>query len=202
MSKKRGPIDMKTPAIDYDALRIALVAAVCEATGLDQDHVVAAEAEVPNAPRMSRPYVAFKLTTAAQRWGEDSARGTTGNGVNPTELRGPRLVVVSFNSYGTSHEQAYTAMSLLQASLPTPPVRAILDAAGISVLMAGPVRDLTILMDTAYEGRAQMDVRLCVRSAVTYDAGRIQTGQLVGTVQADAVSATSDTGQFNLGGGQ
>lgn len=186
---------MKTPPIDHNAIRVALVRAVMAATDLDQNHVIMSEPEVANSPRPTRPYMALKLTTVGARYGNDVPEQVAGGWV----YKGPRMFVASFHVYGTSHEEAYDLMSLWQTALGMEPVRAMLAADGISVLLPGAITDLSALVDTAYEGRAHMDCRFGVTSYATADLGEIASADVGGqAADADAITGTVAIGPFRI----
>lgn len=175
--------------IDYDAIRRALVSAVAQATGLDVEHVVMAEPEIPNAPRPTLPYVSMKLTSAAIRYGQD-ALTVDAQGVQ--HLGGQRGIVVSVNTYGRSHEEAYGVMAALQFGLDNPAVLDPLRAAGIAVWWQGAVGDLSMLLETGYEGRAQMDVFLGVAGNIQSAVDTVGSVEVVGNIQgATAVDITT-----------
>lgn len=139
---------------DYDAARVSIVQFVRAATGLDEDHVTTMEPEVAYDPRPTLPYAAFKLTTSATRYGDDvpmpQAQGIA--------YGGPRGIAVSFNSFGRSHEEAYSLMAAVQMAASMPSLCDILGAAGVAVWRTGAINDLSMLLNTGYEGRAQMDL--------------------------------------------
>lgn len=186
------------PPVDHNAIRIAVVNAVMLATGLDQNHVVMSEPEVPNAPRPTVPYMALKAISVGVRYGDDVPELVAGT-PSTYGYRGPRMMVFSFNAYGKTHEQAYDIMSLWQACLGMESTRNQLKAAGISVWLPGAVTDLSALQDTAYEGRAQMDCRFGVASYVQTDLGQIASVPIAaGVVGADVVSGTVSTAPLTV----
>jgi len=173
-------VQTPTLAIDFDAIRAAIITATERGCSLPQGHVVVAEPEVEGQPRPRHPYVTIKITTPAARYGSDSIEmqpdGTAA-------VAGPRAMTVSFNCYGHSHEQAYGYLAMLQARLDADPlVLAPLAAAGVAVWKPGAIADLSQLVQTAYEGRAQMDVMFGITSNLTMDLGIIETAGVQGTV--------------------
>jgi hypothetical protein len=172
---------LQNPPIDYDAIRSTLVQAVMSACGLDQQHVIMAEPEEPGAPRPSRPYFTLKVTTPGARYGDDSPDNLPGTTL--WNYGGQRAMTVSFNSYGTSHEEANGYMALWQASLDTAPTYQALSLGGIAVWKPGAVADLSMLLNTAFEGRAQMDVVFGIASNLVVDLGSIGSANISG--QAD-----------------
>lgn len=167
--------------IDHDAIRIALVAMVGWVTGLDSQHVVMAEPEVSGAPRPCKPYVSLKCTDPSIKYGRDSVM-LPGEGETLTTYGGQRGVSFSFNFYGRSHEEANSLAGLLQAALGTAPVYELLRSKGIGVLDPGPVRDLSEMMNTGWEGRSQMDCLFGVASNLRVDLGHIEQAPFAGTI--------------------
>lgn len=181
---------MRPLAIDFDAIRVALVAAVRLGVGLDHNHVIMMESEVAGAPRPSLPYMALKVTTAAMRRGNDacSVQAISADGSRYESYSGSRQMNVSFQSFGQSHEQAYGMMALWQASLELPEVQELLRRSDVSIWQVGNVVDLTQLVGTGYEGRAQMDVFFGVLSNITTWTPSIRVASAEGTTYADQTS--------------
>lgn len=175
-------------ALDFDAIRLALVQAVVMGTGLPEAQVRMAEAEHPDAPRPKAPYVTIMVTSPSVMTGMDWAVPVVDPADLPTGLvtyYGPRSIFVSFDSYGSSHEQAYGVMAGLQSALQTPPVIDLLDAAGLAFYQADAVADASALLQTAFEGRAHMDAEFGALAALVVDAGRIDAADVSGTVDTD-----------------
>lgn len=173
---------MVAPPIDYNALRVALVAAAMAACGLDQNGVIMAEPEVPNAPRPALPYLALKLTVANVAYGWDQADWVTGTQYT---MSGVRSATLSTHSFGRSHEEAYGLLATWQANLQAEPTLDLLRQSGIAVWNTSDVRDLSLLLNTGYEGRAQMDVTLGLASVLTLDLGAIRSLAVQGTITPD-----------------
>lgn len=185
---------MNTPPVDHNGIRIALVRAVQRATGLDQNHVVMAEPETPNEPRPTKPYMTLKLTGAGMRYGRDVATIQNADGLY--NYGGPRLLLVSFNAYGTTHEEAYDLLSLWQAALGMEPTLAYLRQSGVAVWLPGQITDLSELLDTGYEGRAHMDCKFGVASNALAELGAIETAVVSGS--ADVISGTVSLGAVDI----
>lgn len=168
--------------IDFTAVRIALVRTMVSALGLPSNAVIMAEPEVVNSPRPAKPYFSVKIMTGAMRYGDDVPDAQTGDTVN---YGGPRGLAVSFNVFALSHEDALSYMTYWQARLDQPDVQEALRAAGIAVWQIGAVADLSILVNTGYEGRAHMDCvfGLAANSVVT--VGTITSAPVTGDVAID-----------------
>ena len=184
--------------LDFDSYRRAIVAAVALGTGLDPGQVIMLQPEAPNAPRPTVPYVGLRVLTVAVKTGFDAPVSVADDAGFPTGLVayvGPREMNVSFECFGATHEQAYGVMAAWQASLDTPPVQQLLEASDLAVYTIGQVTDLSTLLLTAYEGRAQMDCSFGMTSRLTVDAGRIDTVDITGSVvqNLNAVDVTLTT---------
>lgn len=166
-------------AIDYDALRVALVAAVRAATGLEQNHVIVAEPEQPGAPRPAAPFATLKIISGARAFGDDGAEQLSDT---LWRFRGPRAMVVSFQFFGRSHEEALAYAAHWQAALGLPTIQARLAQGGLAVWNQGAVADISALMQTGYEGRASIDVTFGIASTLEVDLGTIETAPVTATV--------------------
>lgn len=143
--------------IDYAVIRTSIARAMLGASGLQTYQVMMAEVEQPNAQRPPKPYYSFKIVNAAIRYGSDVESNIDPSMPGMFNYGGPRGMMISFNAYGRSHEEAYNYMALWQSALEQPATRAILEADGIAFANASDIRDLSQLLNTGYEGRAQMD---------------------------------------------
>lgn len=115
-----------------------------------------------SAPPPATPYVTLALVGGPIAIGHDAQRRVhLPDGEELADLRvdwlGAREMTLSVNVYGGD---ALAIASTLQSSLSLETVRDALAAAGMSVIRAGDIRDLTALLETTFESRAQMDVRL------------------------------------------
>lgn len=171
--------------IDYVGLRTALISTIRAATGLGQNQVVMAEPEAPGGIRPLRPFVTLKVTNAAMAFGYDSIESIP-NTPN-FKVSGPRRINVDVNAIGNSHEDAYSIMALLQATFRQHIMLDILTLAGVTVWDTGPVNDLSFLMSTGYEGRAQMELMLCMTSSMTVNIGQISSVNALGNINAPPV---------------
>jgi len=176
---------MTSPAlpIDYDAIRTALVRTLQSAMGLDQQHVLMAEPEQAGWPRPSKPYFTVKIVNAATRFGDDvpdQVGSASPLGTISRNYGGPRGMMVSFNCYGNTHEQASSLMVLWQGMLDTELTQESLGVAGIAVWKQGEVRDLSELHQAGYEGRSQMDVFFGLASNLLQEIPYIAAFKVVG----------------------
>ena len=175
-------------AVDYNAIRRALVAAVAQGTGLDGGAVIMLEPEAETAPRPARPYMGIMVTTASVKEGFDAVIPQADAPGLPTgnfTYTGPRSMMVSFESFGRSHEEAYGVMANFQSALDQTPTLEVLGAANLAVYHIGAVADLSSLLNTAYEGRAQLDVTFGLTATSTVNLGYIGTVPVSGEVTVD-----------------
>jgi hypothetical protein len=175
-------MSVKTLPLDFNKIRKAIANEVERATGLQ---CILLEPETQKADRPCKPYFTMKFTGPAGKQGDDSRQNVRDNLGHPTtivNIGGQRKVTVSFQSYGNSHEEAYNFMALWQSSLELEGVQADLRASGIAVWLNGSVADLSALLQTGYEGRAQMDVEFGVAANLTEDQGAIETINIQGNI--------------------
>ena len=165
--------------IDYNLIRKALVDEIKAVTFLDQNHVIVEETEIQNSPRPKRPYMSFKIINPGEKIGDDSWDNVSDTKWN---TGGVRKMTVSFHCYGTSHEEAYNYMGLWQASLNTEPTIQRLRQAGIAIWMVGNVADLSLLLNTGYEGRSQMETTFGIASNIISDFGEMDHVTIEGTI--------------------
>lgn len=174
--------------LDYNQVRTAFIRAIMNTTGLDQNHVIVKEAEAPNYPRPTLPYIGLKILGPGIKSGDDSKLNVLDSSGNPTSQwtsGGVRKMVLSFDSYGTSHEQAYNLMALWQSALDEENNQAYLRSFGIAVWLIGNVEDLSALLETAYEGRAHLDCSFGIAVNLTTDLGEMDTVVVDGEVTTD-----------------
>lgn len=175
--------------IDYNAIRRALVAAVSCGTGLDAGFVIMLQPETDTAPRPPRPYVGIMVTSASIKGGTDSVIPQPDDAGASQSLylyTGPRTMSVSFEAFGRTHEEAYGVMGALQSAFDQPPVLDILSLAGLGVYNIGASTDMSSLLNTVYEGRAQMSVTFGMTANSLVDLGRMDTAVATGQVLMDA----------------
>lgn len=179
--------------IDFNAIRITFVNVIEKYLGVK---CVFHEPETQDAPRPPKPYMGFKLTTPSARMGgDDDHRAVLDNMGNPTTVQnsgGQRKMTVSFNAYGRSHEEAYGLMTQWQAALDLYTIQEELRRAKIAVWIIGNVADLSLLLNTGYEGRAQMDTSFGIASNLSEDLSEIDQAPIQGTIGTDAGDVSID----------
>lgn len=184
-----------TLPLDYNKVRQAIAREIIKVTGLDPNKVIYLEPEQVNQPRPPKPYFGFKFTSPAQKIGDDDKRNVLDANGNPTTQwvsGGVRKLTVSFECFGTSHEEAYNYMGLWQTSLDMENVQADLRTYGLAVWQIGNVADLSALLNTGYEGRAQMDCFFGIAMNLVSDLGSMETVEVKGTINTNQGTVTTD----------
>ena len=183
------------PSSNFNDIRIAFIREIQKVTGLDSQHVVTEEPETQNEPRPSKPYMSMKITTAAAKNGDDSVDNVLDNSGNSTTVwnsGGQRKMTVEFNSYGTSHEEAYNYMTLWQTALDNEGIQSDLRKAGIAVWVIGNVADLSKLLNTGFEGRAHLETTFGIAVNFATDLGEMDSVTVEGTVSAGTSTIDTD----------
>lgn len=171
-----------TLPFDFKAFRVAIVREIQLVTGLI---CIREEPAVPNSPRppSGLPYFSFKVTTPAAPAGY-AAQKYTGTG-NVFNLGAQRVTSVSFHCYAEDQESAYNYMSVWHMHLNMPDTQERLRRSKIAVWTIGTVADLSQLLNTGYEGRAQLDAQFGIAFNLTQDLGAIETIEVEGTIDID-----------------
>lgn len=172
-------------AVDYDAVRVAFINAMRNALQLGQQQVIMEQPEVANSPRPRLPYLGILNGTPSQRYGWDvhdvaqTSTDAAGSPVFTSTTTGPRSTTITFTSYAETHEESYGLMATWQAHLDTVDVQAYLRQHAIAVWTIGDVEDVSALLNTGYEGRAQMVCIFGVLSSI-----KTTSGSVIGSVVA------------------
>ena len=162
--------------IDFNAIRIALVNEIKVVTGLT---CIVEEATYQNAPRPNLPYFGMKIITPSVKVGDDTKYNISGD---IWGSGGQRKMVVSFDCYAMEQETAYNYMSLWQTALDLENIQFDLRKAGIAVWLMETVADLSLLLNTGYEGRAHMDVTFGIAMNLSSNLSEIDSVQVIGDV--------------------
>lgn len=118
--------------------------------------------------RPDRPYVMLKLITGPLRGGHDEIRQPTPGTYKVCGMRG---ITVSVNVFG---EKALELAAQLQTSLEKITVQEALRSAGLSFIRAEAVTDLTVLMETRFDTRANLDAMFAYAENVDDNVGTIE----------------------------
>lgn len=167
--------------IDYVSITTTLVREIKRVSLIE---CIIDEPKVTNAPRpCPLPYFSFKLTSPGIKQGDDSKSYTQKNDTTlVVNTGGVRKMMVSFQCYATDEREAYEYMSLWQSCLDQLTTQENLRRAGIAVWVIGNVADLSQLLNTGYEGRAQMDVSFGIAANLEEEFGAITKVGVTGTI--------------------
>lgn len=169
------------PTVNFNVIRATLVNQIQMVTGRT---CITAEPETQDAPRPPKPYFTMKFMRPAVKVGDDASWQNYNTSI--WNVGGQRKVMVDFNVYGNTHEESYNYGTLWQSSLELESTQAVLRAAGIAVwLNAGPLRDLSELLNTGFEGRCQLEVSFGIASNLNEDRSYIAQVEVDGTVTTD-----------------
>jgi hypothetical protein len=116
-----------------------------------------------NAPRPQGEFVTLKIISGPIKIGRDESR-ISETIPGQLDIIGHRSFIVSINSYGGD---ALVLLLKLQDSLSLLSVRDPLSTAGLTVNDVGNVRDVTAVVDTRFERRANLEVTFSY--VTTYD---------------------------------
>jgi hypothetical protein len=149
--------------------------------------------ERPNQVRPLKTYLSVRISTPLQRQGSnDSIVHKTGD---TFEISGQRRLGVSITCHMVKNSDTmdirndfFTAQDLLaqvQDACENPLALETLNDAGIAVWSAGDILDLTELVESGFESRAQIDLVIGLASNRDVDLGYIDSVEFVGTVEGD-----------------
>lgn len=130
-----------------------------------------------NSPRPEIPYVTLFLSTVSavnQDWSDDS---TDING--SILMKGDRRFTVSINAYGGT--DTLTVLENIRSSLQKKSVLDGLRVNGIVFYESETINDITDLIDSMYERRAQMDVFFAIGQNYTDTTGYFDKTQITET---------------------
>ncbi len=175
----------------WTEIQTAICTWLSSQTGIAAASVIAAEQP---GPRPAKPYATFMLTGPIALGAFDSVVKSNrspivaGAEVQLT-VKGEREIGASIQIYsdvvGSSSAIAMAAKA--QTALRLPSVASAINAAGLSVIEAGPVRNLAGINKTTQEGRAQFDARFATRHELVEYTGYIATLAVTDTVAARVI---------------
>lgn len=133
-----------------DWFKIALAPDVTDANAIVRDD---------GGPRPALPYLTFKVILADLAIGTDeTVREIDGTSGNPTvRAKGIRSGTLSVQGFG-SDSVGWLEVATLR--LIRPSVKAVLDAAGLTIITIGGVTDLSALIDNEFEDRFLREFQL------------------------------------------
>lgn len=169
----------------YDLIEVrkTLVAEILRVTELT---AIVENPQVQQAPRPALPYFSFNITSPGIKSGDDSKQyAQTSPTTIDVTVGGVRKMMVSFHCYASTNEIAWQYMALWQSGLEQITTQENLRGVGIAVWLIGNVADFTSLLNTGYEGRAQMDVSFGIAANLTETIAPIDKVGLTGTINGD-----------------
>lgn len=170
------------PPVDFGKFRELLVREVTKVTGLV---CIRNEPVVPNAPRPELPYFGYKMTSPAIQKGDSNIEFQSGQEFNyGTQMQ----MVVSFNCYAKDQDDANSFMHLWQQALNMANIQEDLRKGGLALWDYAKVADLSALLNTGYEGRAQMEVNFGYASNLSANLGTIDIVEIQGTIDPDLIT--------------
>jgi hypothetical protein len=167
-------------ALDFVAIENAVRAWLAASTGAT---VIFADQD---GPQPALPYLTVRIDGPRREGGRDELRETTSPG-NPDgqEIEqasyGPRELTVRCQAFTASTAGGGAARELLQIAQSALGLPAALDglaAAGLAVIDEGAVQVLNVVVETNFQGRASLDLRLRATDSVTQRTGYIATVSL------------------------
>jgi len=179
--------------VDYNLIRKVICNQVQISTGI---LCVLEEPETAYDRRPTLPYFSFKITTPSVKQGDDSkqnVKDAQGNATSIWNSGGQRKMMVDFNCYAHTHEEAFNYMGLWQTTLDLEDIQQNLRDYGIAVWIIGTIADLSKLLNTGYEGRAHLDCSFGIAMNLQSDLGYMDQGTVEGVIASD--SGTIDTAQ-------
>lgn len=148
---------------------------------LPDERVIFAEPQ-PNAPRPKPPFATMRQLGTLTRLGAyDEERLTTTAG--QVKRIGQRRLTVDVNIHGTG---AITRAQAAQDATERYDVREALDAAGLTVIDRGQLTNLTGILSTQFEERAQFEVIFGLAVETTETPGWIETVEYDATYNDEA----------------
>jgi len=135
-------------------------------------------------PKLRKPFIGLKLIDGPDSRGFEPEIRWKKPDPKPTLSRQKRFTL-SVNVYG---RRALSVADSLRDSLDIPTVYETFCRAGFSVVSVGLIRDLTELLDTKFEKRAQFDIGILLASNTIFDLEAIEHVTVDGTVNGKPVS--------------
>ena len=126
-----------------------------------------------NGPRPPLDYVTINLTSFIQIGEDYTYDPTTDSGI--ASNCGDRELLVQIQAYGGKNVDPFQILEIIRTSLQKQTVLDTLRANGIAYANHFPINDSTVLIDTLWERRAQMDVLLRIGVVYPDDLGAIDT---------------------------
>jgi hypothetical protein len=126
-----------------------------------------------NAPRPDSAYVTLYLSSVVQIGDDFIPQPTTAPG--DIEQQGDREFTLQIATYGGD---CFTRLENLRSSLQKETVLATLRESGIAFVQHFPIQDVTELVSSRFENRAQMDVLFRIGQTYSEVSGSIETVEI------------------------
>jgi hypothetical protein len=176
-------------AIDWTGLRTAVRACALAATGLNDGHVIWA---FQNGPRPLVPFIEINPRLAIARVGSHDEETMNAANADQLDRKAQRRVTVSCHAFGPD---AFALLEAMQAFCDTEAGHVLFDVAGLAVADFGSVNDLTELLETQFEERAQFDLIFALAAVSSEKVGAITSVGLAGTIQNPDTTPAAQTTQ-------
>ncbi len=124
----------------------------------------------PNAPRPTVPYITLYISSVTSVHQDWSYHKSDPNGV--ITQKGDRQFVLQIQAYGhNATNDPLTVVENIRTSLQKQTTLGTLRANGIAVFNALTINDITELVDSRYERRAQIDILMGIAQTYTDNPG-------------------------------
>jgi hypothetical protein len=181
--------------LSFPAIESALVAFVETASGLSGKVVLAMQ----TAPQPPMPYATVRISgprPAGGPWPRiiqsfDAAQ-PAGQEVSLQAVVDEELTVSLqfFTALTFGAGSARALMAQVRVALALQSTLDPLRAAGLALIDVGDIHDLSAILETAFQGRAALDLRFLVADDVTERTGYVGSVGISGTVSGDGASVT------------
>ncbi len=125
---------------------------------------------MPNSPRPEVPYISLYLNSITQVNRDYAATNSDSFGV--VNMKGDRQFTVQVQGYGND---PLTVLENIRTSLQKQSVLDILRSGGIVYYSSLGINDITALIDSQFEQRAQLDLSMGIAQIYTDDPGYFDT---------------------------
>lgn len=128
-----------------------------------------------SATQPSPTYITINMTILPTKIGRDEIRRIS----NSYHINGLRKIMLSINAYG---HNAIQVLSDIQSTLDNPSKSNVLSAGGLSISDSEDIRDLTTRLNTVWERRGLLEVRLYAAEDVSTDITTIDTVEITSNI--------------------
>lgn len=148
--------------------------------------------EDQNVDRPKPPYVSYRFLTGPVKIGTRDDQ-VYDSATDSFLISGPRTISMSIKSYGTEKVSALQLMTNLHGSLELNSVQQLFQSKNMAVHSLTNVLEISSVLETGIEDRAQMDIIFGVTSIQREDQGEISTVNIVGAKIKDVTGADVET---------